>query len=140
MKKTTGELLDILRNTSDIDSFMEEEKENFVAEDLTAYLEKLLVEKKMTKSNCIKNSGLDRTYAYQIFSGTKKPSRDKLFALCFAMKLTEEEVQTLLKYSGYTPLYPRVPRDGVILWALNHHLSVDDVNGLLFEGDFALLE
>ena len=55
------------------------------------------------------------------------------------MKLTEEEVQTLLKHSGYTPLYPRIPRDGVLLFALHHQYSVDDVNGLLFEGDFALL-
>lgn len=140
MKKTTGELLDILRNTSNIDSFMEKEQENFVADDLTAYLEKLLEEKSLTKSDCIKHSGLDRTYAYQIFSGMKKPSRDKLLALCFAMKLTEEEVQTLLKHCGYTPLYPRVPRDGIILWALNQHFSVSDVNELLYEGDFELLQ
>ena len=140
MKKSTGELLDILRNTQNIDTYIETEKENFVAEDLTTCLEKLLTEKSLSKSDCIKASGLDRTYAYQIFSGVKKPSRDKLLALCFAMKLTEEEVQTLLKHSGYTPLYPRIPRDGVLLFALHHQYSVDDVNGLLFEGDFALLE
>lgn len=139
MKKSTGELLDILRNTQNIDTYIENEKENFVAEDLTARLEKLLSEKALSKSDCIKASGLDRTYAYQIFSGIKKPSRDKLLALFFAMKLTEEEVQTLLKHSGYTPLYPRVPRDGVLLFALNHQYSVDDVNGLLFEGNFKLL-
>lgn len=140
MKKSTGELLDILRNTTNIDSFIENEKENFVAEDLTSSLEKLLTEKNITKSECIKESGLDRTYAYQIFSGTKKPSRDKLLTLCFAMKLTEEEVQTLLKHSGYTPLYARVPRDGIIIWALNNQFTLDDVNGLLFDRDFELLQ
>lgn len=131
--------MDILRNTSNINSFMEKEQENFVTKDLTSYLEKLLNEKKLTKSDCIKESGLDRTYAYQIFSGTKKPSRDKLLALCFAMKLTEEEVQSLLKYSGYPPLYPRLKRDGIIIWALHNGFSVDDVNELLFEEDMELL-
>lgn len=82
MKKSTQELFDLMKKTQAFDTYMEITKEERVETTVSAALEKLLEEKNINKSKCIEASGLDRTYAYQIFSGIKTPSRDKLLALC----------------------------------------------------------
>ena len=104
MKKSTQELFDLMKKTQAFDTYMEITKEERVETTVSAALEKLLEEKNINKSKCIEASGLDRTYAYQIFSGIKTPSRDKLLALCLGMGLTLEETQTLLTQTGYPPL------------------------------------
>lgn len=139
MKKSTDELLNILNNTSNISAYIEDQTENLTVTSPSLYLEDILSKKSLSKSQCIKKSGLDRTYCYQIFSGIKIPSRDKLLALCFGMELATDDVQQLLKNTGYPPLYPRDKRDSVILFALNRKLSIEDTNALLFEMNFALL-
>lgn len=140
MKKSTEELLKILKNTSDISDYLEGQQENLNAESLPDTLNSLLEKKSISKSQCIQKSGLDRTYCYQIFSGVKRPSRDKLLALCIAMQLTIEEVQGLLKQAGYAILYPKNQRDSVLLFAFHRKLSLTDTNELLFEMDLPLIQ
>ena len=140
MKKSTEELLSILKNTNNISTYMEDQKETLDPVDLTEALEQLLDARSITKSDCIYRSGLDRTYCYQIFSGRKTPSRDKLLALCLAMELSAAEVQSLLKQTGYAPLYPKLARDSVILFAFYHKLSLTDLNELLYEMDLELVQ
>ena len=74
MKKSTQELFDLMKKTQAFDTYMEITKEERVETTVSAALEKLLEEKNINKSKCIEASGLDRTYAYQIFSGIKTPS------------------------------------------------------------------
>lgn len=134
MKKSTTELLELLKKSSNISDFVEKASSELIAiEPLHQYLNTLLDEKKIKKSEVIKRSGLDRGYVYDIFAGKKLPSRDKVLAICFAMELSEEEVQRLLKYTGYPMLYARVERESIILFALQHKLSLTDVNELLYE-------
>ena len=133
MKKSTQELFDLMKKTQAFDTYMEITKEERVETTVSAALEKLLEEKNINKSKCLEASGLDRTYAYQIFSGIKTPSRDKLLALCLGMGLTLEETQTLLKQTGYPPLYPRTERDCAIIHALYQNLTIVNLNELLYE-------
>ena len=88
----------------------------------------------------VRGSLLDRSYVYQIFSGAKIPSRDKLIALAFGMHLTDDETQKLLKLSGNRELYARDERDALILFALQRKMTVMDTNSLLFEHHFAVLD
>ena len=81
----------------------------------------------------IRKSGLDRTYCYQIFDGRKRPSRDKVLALCFAMDLSFMEVQQLLKATGYPILYARMERDSAIIFCLQRNCALSDANELLYE-------
>ena len=105
------ELFDLMKKTQAFDTYMEITKEERVETTVSAALEKLLEEKNINKSKCIEASGLDSTYAYQIFSGIKTPSRDKLLALCLGMGLTLEETQTLLKQTGYPQIYQMARED-----------------------------
>lgn len=118
---------------------MQETKENLISASLSQSLEQLLQDKHISKSKCIEASGLDRTYAYQIFSGLKAPSREKVLALCLGMNLTLEEVQTFLKQNRYPPLYPRAEQDCAVIYAFQHCLSVMEVNELLYEMKLPLL-
>lgn len=139
MKKTTEELLKTLKHTQNFDTYLKKESDNITACSLSEYLNRLCAEKEMSPAQCIKDSGLDRTYAYQIFSGEKHPIRDKVLALCFGFSLTLEETQSLLKNTGYPPLYPRDGKDSLIIFALQHKLSLSDLNHLLLEKKYTVL-
>ena len=80
----------------------------------------------------VRDSSLERLYAYHIFAGRKRnPSRNKVISLALAMKLTPEETQYLLYYAGAEHLYVRNPRDSILWYALDHHMSVVDTNIML---------
>lgn len=140
MKKSTDELLNILKHTPDPNTYLKNEEENISSSSLPDYLNQLCLEKNISPAECIKASGLDRTYAYQIFSGRKVPSRDKLLALCFGFRLSLEEIQSLLKSTGYPILYVKKERDSVIIFALQRNCSLTDLNELLFGMEYDLIK
>jgi hypothetical protein len=107
---------------------------------LHVYLNHLLEEKKIRKSTVIQKSGLDRGYCYDIFSGSKTPSRDKVLAICFALQLSLSDVQQLLKCTEYPQLYAKIERDSVLMFGLAHNLSLQDVNELLYEMELEILQ
>lgn len=139
MKKSTIELLEILKNSSSIEDYLEAENDSLSNKNLSEALSNLIVKKDLKKSEIISRSGLDKSYAYQILSGEKLPSRTKLIALCFGMNLEACDVQTLLKETGYPPLYPRIEVDAVILFCLQKGLSITDANEFLYDLGYEIL-
>lgn len=130
MNKTTGELLKLLKSNT-LDSYLSDNAGEFAESPMCSYINAVIEEKNLKKSDIIKKSGIQTNYAYQILSGLKKPSRDKLLSLCIGMNLTSDEAQTLLKHCGYSPLYPRNKRDCIIISALESHISVVKCNIIL---------
>lgn len=129
--KSTGELFTELKDDKNLSDWRERNRDEFVLP-LNEYLEKLLTEKNLTKADVIERSGLNREYAYHIFSGMKKnPSRMKILALAVAMGLKLDEVQYLLRYAGQAILYPRNSWDAVIISAVEQRLNVMQTNELL---------
>lgn len=133
MKKSTQELLDILKNTPSFSDYTEQEEPELVQVSVSDYLNQLIHTKNQDLPSLIRKSGLDRTYCYQIIDGRKRPSRDKVLALCFAMDLSFTEVQQLLKATGYPILYARMERDSAIIFSLQRNCALSDVNELLYE-------
>ncbi len=133
MSKNTQELLEILKNTNSVVSYIENEAQHFSSMPLPEYLEKLLQKHGLKKSQCIKDANLQRNYAYQIFSGERTPSRDKVIALCLAMHLTIEETHSLLCSTGYADLYAKNKRDSVLIFGIARGLSLLETNELLYE-------
>ena len=129
--KNTDELFVELRKGNDVKNYLRQNRDEFVRP-LSEYLGSLLAQKNLSKQAVIEKSGIQREYAYHIFSGLKKnPSRQKILALAFAMNLTLEETQYLLRYAKQSPLYPRNPWDSVIISAIDQKLSVLQTNELL---------
>ena len=63
-----------------------------------------------------------------------------MIALAFGLKLDEKEVQVLLKQAGYRELYPRDPRDALLLYAIGHHKAIIDANEILYDHNIEVLE
>lgn len=133
MRKNTQELLELLKNTKNIEDYLREESDSLQELSLSEYLAYLLTEKKLKKSQCIRDANLQRNYGYQIFAGERVPSRDKIISLCFAMKLTLRETHSLLCATGYPDLYPRDKRDSILIFALERELTVMETDELLYE-------
>ena len=133
MKKDTSKIVEELGLSADFKRFYNENKEYMVTASLSQMLEELLKTKGLKKSEVIKSAEMSEVYAYQIFSGVRVPERKKLLSLAVGMGLNLDEVQTLLKCAGYSPLYVKLPFDSIVLYGIVKGLSVVDINGLLFE-------
>ena len=132
LPKSTGELFTELKEEKNLGGYLQRNRDELILP-LNEYLEKLLAEKNLTKKEVIERSGLNREYVYHIFSGLKKnPSRPKLLAIAFAMELSLDEVQYLLRYAGLGILYPRNQWDAIIISAVEQKLNVAQTNDLLY--------
>lgn len=132
MPKDTDELKDGLRQASGLEGFLVDNQKEFRRYTLAEYLNHLLEEKRLSKADVVRESRLERVYGYHIFASRKKnPSRNKVISLALAMKLAPEETQYLLYYAGAEQLYVRNPRDSILWYALDHHMSVLDTNIML---------
>ena len=81
----TEELLNELLSSPDPNSFLS--SANPSRRSLAEYLQQLLDEKGLERSKVVREAGLNDTFGYQIFKGTRKASRDKVLQLAFAMQL-----------------------------------------------------
>ena len=99
---------------------------------LPIYLNSLLHRHGLTVQDVVVACNLDRSYGYQLFNGTRRPSRELLLRLALLLKLGEE-AQRLLKIAGRQPLYARNRRDAAVLYALTHNLTADATQDLLAE-------
>lgn len=132
-QKPTDDLMKNLKSSSDLDSFFKENQEYMIDKKLAEYLTALAKEKKISKSEIFKKAEINDLYGYQIFSGNRKPSRDKLFSLCRGMNLSLEETQSTLKLAEFAPLYPKSKRDCILIMGIEKMLSVFEINQSLFD-------
>ena len=133
MKKTTDELLDEIKSSETIDSYLSENAEIISGKKISEMLETLLTEKGLVKADVIAKSEVSQVYAYQIFSGVKEaPNRDKVLSLLIAMELSLDEVQNFLKLSGYPFLYAKNKRDSIIIFCIQNRKTVVETNNELY--------
>ena len=138
--KTTDELAHEISLSDNILDYFAENRGEMQLDSLPEYLESWLKQKGVSKADVVRRSNLNKAYVYQIFSGKKYPSRDKVIALAFGLGLDDKEVQMLLKQAGYRELYPRDPRDALLLYAIGHHKGIIDANELLYDHNLEVLE
>lgn len=137
--KTTNELNHEIKSVTNIEDFLAKNKEHLLKDSLSEHLNALLVQKGVKRADVVRGSLLDRAYVYQIFSGKRIPSRDKLIAIAFGLCLSDEEAQKMLKLSGNRELYLRDQRDVLILFALQQKKNIFWVNELLCSHSFMAL-
>ena len=138
--KSTFNLENELIKSESLASFLEENQKELAEPSLVSQFQELLDAKGLTKADVVKESNLNTVYAYQILSGARRPSRDKLLSLCFAMKATLEETQTLLRRNEFAPLYVKNRRDSIIIYALSRGQNLIEVNNTLYEHGEGIIE
>ena len=107
--------------------------EDFSLPALSDYLREQLQQRGVPLKDVIRRCNLDRSYGYQLFNGTRRPTRDVLMTLSLELGLREQEAQRLLQLAGRAPLYARCRRDAAVFYGLSHHLSPAEVHDLLLE-------
>lgn len=137
--KTTDELNHEIKSATDIEDFLTNNKEHLLTDSLSGHLNTLLVQKGISRADVVRGSLLDRAYVYQIFSGEKVPSRDKLIAIAFGLRLSDDEAQKMLKLSGNRELYVREERDALILFGLQRRKNIFEINELLIGHNLTFL-
>ena len=138
--KTTAELEQEIRNTTNILDYLKHNRTEMQLDSLPNYLSDWLTQKALTKADVVRGSNLTKAYVYQIFQGRKFPSRDKVIALAFGLRMNAEETQTLLKQAGYRELYPRDPRDALLLYSIEKQKDIIQTNELLYDQGTEVLE
>lgn len=134
MKKDTSKLLEELQNCAEFTRFYSEnESELLPRAELSYYLDELIKKHNIKKSEAIKRSELSEVYAYQIFSGIRVPERKKLLSLAIGMGLELDEIQNLLKCTGYAQLYAKNTFDCILIFGICKKLSVVEINYMLFD-------
>ena len=131
MKKNTAELLKELKNCERFESYYDDNENALLNVQLSEALREFAAAKGLKKSEIIRRSELNETYAHQIFSGKRHPERDKLICLVIGMELDIDETQELLKKSGYAQLYARDKRDSVLIYAVSHKFTLSETNEML---------
>jgi len=132
-------LLERLFLAPDVSTYLRENAPLMTFPPFDRFLCALCEELSLSRANVIARSDIPRNYAYQLFNGIRKPSRDKVIQLAFGFGLDVENTQELLKIARQAPLYPKIPRDIVLLRCLHEKRSIWDAQNALDSMGLTLL-
>ena len=113
-----------------MDGFLRDRTEPAIT--LASYLQQLLDEKHLKRVQVVRMADLNETFGYQIFTGARHPSRDKVLQICFAMALSLREANRALGYADAGRLDCRSRRDAIIIYCLDKGCSLQKVNEELY--------
>lgn len=136
----TTQLIEALKKSDTLISYMNRYKDQLTTLTFIDYLNDKFQESGLKKSEVIRSINLSRSYAYDVFSGKKKPSRDKVIMLSFGLHLDYDATQKLLIVATHNPLHPKNKRDAILIFCKYNNYSFIDVNMLLFDYAELILE
>lgn len=131
-KKSTDDLRQELMNQPNLDQYIAENEAYFADVGISAFLADFYEKCGLSKAELARRAEMSEVYLYQVCSGRRKPSRDRLLCLCIGMEADLEEVQQLLKQVGYAAIYPKLKRDAIISHGILHHTPLTEINDKLF--------
>ena len=99
--------------------------------DLGAWLRGRIDASNERRAAAVRRSELDPTFAYQIISGQRRGSRDKLLQLARGMRLGLDETNELLERGGVSALRPYARRDIVIAFCIVRNMDVARLDAML---------
>ena len=131
-ERLTEELLDELLEAPTPDAFIDEAALPERSRTLSEYLNQMLEEKGLSRVHVVREANLNETFGYQIFTGQRHASRNKVLQLAFALGCTLRETNRLLQAAGVNQLYCKDRRDAVIIFCIDKGSSLRSVNEELY--------
>ena len=116
----TTELEEKLKDSGDFDEIT---VENNAPPELTDILCQYINERKTTKADIIRILNVDRNYGYQMFNGSRVPTRNCLIQISLILKLDTDQISNLLRLAGKSPLYVRNIVDARVFYAVKHNME-----------------
>jgi hypothetical protein len=133
-KESTSTLLQRIFKTTSLERLIKRfDESEFDIPAFSEYISTICSERNVPPQHIINKADIERTYGHQLFNGTRTPSRDKVLQLALGFGLSFDETQKLLRVAGKSALYPKIKRDAVIIYALNHGYDIVAVQTSLFD-------
>lgn len=128
---STREFQDMLLAAPVPEDFLK--RDDFVELDLRAYLNQMLDEKGLSRKEVIARARINETCGWELFNiAHKKPGRDKLIALAFALGLDLVQTRRLLRNGQTNDLYAKDARDAVIIVAISRGATLGECDQQLY--------
>lgn len=132
-RKSTDDLQSELMAQPNLELYIKQNEAHFCGQTVPEILTELFRRRNVSKAELARRAGMSEVYIHQVFSGRRRPSRDRLLCICISLELTLEETQDLLKRAAYAPVYPRIRRDAIICHGIVHGTGLEEINDKLFE-------
>lgn len=133
MAKETKEMLEQLKKANSLQGYLAENNGEMVSATIQEQLAALLAETGLAKAEVLRRAEINDIYGYQLFAGSRKPSRDKMVALCVGFGLSLDRTQQVLKAVGFAPLYAKNKRDSALIYGIEKGQTVPQINAALYE-------
>ncbi|MDO4622693.1 MAG: hypothetical protein Q4B22_07050 [Eubacteriales bacterium] len=144
-RKSTEELEKILGTThiDEIDAFISQNADSILTSDrpFFEYFKEVIQRKGLRRQDIFLDADIPERYGYKLITEEKRTrQRDVILRLCYAAHMTLEETQRALKYYRMPELYAKIPRDALIMIAINERPeSIIDVNTFLKKNGMEVL-
>lgn len=137
--RPTIDMWNQIKRSPSLQKFLEWNEPYFMEPAFVQYINEMRVEKKLVREQIFFRAGIEPAYGHQIFRGKRHPSRDKVLQLAFGFPMTLQETRNALAMAKKRELYPKIKRDAVISFCLNHGKSLTEVQEMLYECDLPIL-
>lgn len=122
----TEELLRMMFMESSLDHLMSRERDSLTLPGFADYITALCRQRQEPPERVINRADIEKSYGHQLFSGKRSPSRDTVLKLAFGFEMGYEDAQELLKVARKSLLHPKVKRDMVLVFCLQHRYTLVD--------------
>lgn len=120
-EKLTEDLLERLLAAASPEAYLDEGET--IERKLKDYLFELLGARGIKRADVCRESKLNSTFVYDIFSGKSLPGRDNALRLAFGLRCNLRETQRLLRLAGASELWPKSRRDAIVIWCIERGMS-----------------
>ena len=128
---STDELLKLLFKERSLERFLQVNESAYLNMEFSDYLSSWCRDHQEVPEQLIRRANLEKSFGHQLFSGRRRPSRDTVIQIAFAMGADVAETQKMLKIARKSLLYPRIKRDTVIIYCLHNHRSLVETEIIL---------
>lgn len=146
LEKSTDELNKIIGSThpSGIARFLNDNRESLIEDEhcFSVYMKGIFRRNGLLQQEVFLNADIPEKYGYKLLSEEKRTKqRDIILRICYAARLTLSETQKALRLYGMPELYPKIPRDAVLMICFNERPgSILEVNSFLKKNHFLPLK
>ena len=129
-ERLTEELLERLLAAQTPEAYLDQDLT--IDRELPDYLHELLVAKGLKRADVVSAAGLNGTFVYDVFAGKSRLGRDHALMLAFGLGCDLRETQRLLRLDGVSELWPKLRRDAVIIWCVEHGFTRSQADDELY--------
>ena len=99
------------------------------------FIDELLKERNIKRSELIVKVNLDRVYGYQMLNGIRTPTKHHIIVIGLFLGVTLEQMQTMLRICGRESLYIRNIEDAKVMYALEHNYPYEKAMDFIYGND-----